>query len=233
MLALPGNGNCLTADMKLSTLGPTLQKPASVATQTRNGESTAKPSAQDFVVIGTTTILDRGSNRDVEAVILRAETGRFHQTPTLEYHVKVDGRRVGFMHINRAQLDAPTEFKRVFIEYMNATEGNKAYRGVGTRLHQVAFEESLNRLGYVRTLFISEPGAVVFHFRSGYHLPGYRTLEEHEARVVFSREEPDDPFGRPAVNFRMVPQPDALVRWSAQIERAPILHATRQRLNLG
>ena len=149
-----------------------------------------------------TTLIDKKTNKPVNAYIARVET----DSPDMEqYSLMVSDsngeiniknknyRVVGdtYFYIDKERQMISPKFEWVFVDgelcekvlsYMNA-KGNKDFGGIGTRMHQLRVERMLqNGLGNV--CIVAEGNSFPFHYSMGYRLPDAKRPIEDSTKIL-------------------------------------------------
>ena len=149
-----------------------------------------------------TTLIDKKTNKPVDAYIPRAEEDVPHmETYYLmvpdangEINIKNKNYRVigdTYFYIDKEQEMISPKFEGAFINgelcekvlsYMNA-KGNKDFGGIGTRMHQLRVERMLqNGLGNV--CIVAEGNSFPFHYSMGYRLPDAKRPVEDSIKIL-------------------------------------------------
>lgn len=113
----------------------------------------------------------------------------------------------------------------IYIAYMDSLY-NKSYKGLGTRLHQLAVETSIEKgFGGKVTLGASDPGAKLFHYKCGFRKIGEDSEEfSKQMEDVIAGRKPFSSIDDEVVNMYL---PDDQIQRiiETQIKKAPILSA--------
>ncbi len=174
----------------------------------------------------------RFGRKDIQGVpvahadIYRLKNGnRVRAVVTMDDYNTDDGD-VGFKLYVRNRLVGETDLmnddKSIYVSGMEAP-GNTTYKGIGTTLHQLAVETSIQRGFKGRVSLYSLSDAVGFHYKSGFRADDPRTNREirqaiRDAKRTGTPREVDIGQG-----VTMALTRDTLKKWKTRIAQDPIL----------
>ena len=127
------------------------------------------------------------------------------------------------------QSDMYVEGKSIKVSYMEAN-GRKEFDGIGTALHQIAVETSLNENKKGRVKLQSLDGAVGFHYKSGFRAKSKRINQQIETFIAQAKT---DGVREPDINvssglLEMSLPKESIEQWKARIRRKPILGPSKE-----
>jgi hypothetical protein len=134
-----------------------------------NPFASSPPDASEKIV-GMATIYGTGSHKPVKALVkVKSHPSYFanNNENKESFNLYVKGKLTGYTTVISENQD-------LHINYMESTD-RKHYEGVGTALHQIAVESSIQRGHHGRVTLDSLDSAVGFHFKSGFRTDSDKT----------------------------------------------------------
>lgn len=172
------------------------------------------------VRVGKVNIIRRADGKQIKAVVTYAKETASSYDPLSEhtYNIYVKGTKVGYTNLEK-------ETGRIYVRYMEAP-GNDTYKLIGTRLHQIAIEDSLSRGFGGRVSLFSLSEAACFHYKSGFRSRSRRENREIAQAIQKARregvEKPDFDY-----SLDMYLPYSQIQLWKRRIARAPILEKAK------